>query len=129
MSEYRLLITGSRDWDDERSIRNALLDLRDALDWTGRDGLSVVLVSGACPTGADMLCEKIAAEIGWTIERHPAKWKEYGKSAGPRRNAEMVNLGANLCFAFIKNESRGATHAATIATAAGIPVRKWLDRG
>jgi hypothetical protein len=131
----RILITGSRDWTDRVTIVNTLYDLRDSRDWTSRDGLDVVLVSGACPTGADRMCERIAEQIGWKVERHPADWS-LGKSAGFQRNRRMVELGADIGFAFIAvctrctvraeqmalHGSHGASHAARLAREAKIPM-------
>jgi len=116
----RILVTGSRDWTDSQFVDVIL---------AGFLPDSVVLVSGACPRGADALCEDFARRNGWTIERHPAKWNELGKRAGFVRNAEMVNLGADICLAFIKNGSKGASHTARLAEAAGIRTERYEANG
>lgn len=110
----RILVTGSRDWEDRARIQ---ANLRAA-----GVGERCILVSGACPTGADRMAEEEATLLGWQLELHPADWLLWGKRAGFVRNAEMVNLGADVCLAFIKNESKGATMTARLAEKAGIPV-------
>ena len=107
----RVLITGSRDWTDEGLIWNVLSPY-----------LPAVLVHGACPTGADEIASTLWVANGGTEEPHPADWS-LGKKAGPLRNQEMVDLGADICLAFPLLESRGTRDCMRRATAAGIPVR------
>jgi hypothetical protein len=117
---FRVLITGSRDWSDRACIEEALAPY--TVD------LPVVLVSGNCPSGADRIAEEIWEGWGLAVERHPADWKRHGKAAGPIRNQEMVDLGADVCLAFRKNYSRGTTHCANAATMAGIETI-WFTEG
>lgn len=124
MTTYRILITGSRTWTDETVVEEALADqfvyARD-LD------LIPLVVSGACPSGADLLAERITTlYYGWDVERHPADWGLHGKRAGFIRNAEMVNLGADVCLAFIRDDSKGASHTADLAERAGIRTLRWI---
>jgi hypothetical protein len=116
----RILVTGSRDWDDVAVVMTAL---RDAANGLPRD---TVLVHGACPTGADALAEKVWLASGRPVERHPADWAGYGRYAGPRRNKQMVDLGADVCLAFIKGGSAGASGTAKMADDAGIPVIRYV---
>lgn len=126
MAEHRLLITGSRDWDDRHTIEVALRMVAEThADVCNLDDL--VLVSGACPNGADRICEEVWEEHHGKVERHPADWQRHGKSAGFVRNEEMVDLGAQLCIAFIKNNSRGASMTARLAEQAGIEVMRYLQ--
>lgn len=118
---YRILVTGSRDWLDADLIHAALAH-------AVYQQVPAVIVHGGCPTGADAIAGHWArryAHIGLTEEAHPAAWRLHGKAAGPRRNAEMVGLGADVCLAFIRNRSRGASHCALLAERAGIEVRRY----
>lgn len=115
----RILITGSRTWIDEVTINLALMDAH--AEYPG-----ATMVSGGCPSGADGICELVWRMCwGLPVELHEADWQEHGKRAGFIRNAEMVNLGADLCLAFIKGGSRWATHTADLAEKAGIPTRRF----
>jgi hypothetical protein len=118
---YRVLVTGSRDWDDDTAIGEALSEAIRPV-WHDRD---VVIVHGACPSGADQLAHEWAEVFGAAVERHPANWQINGKRAGFIRNQHMVNLGADLVLAFIRNGSRGASHTADLAEQAGIETRRF----
>lgn len=117
----RILITGSRDWTDSDVIRNALASF--TLDTSEE----ITVVHGDCPTGADSIAAKIASENGFNVEAHPADWARHGKSAGPIRNQEMVDLGADICLAFPKGDSRGTRGCMKFAKAAGIKVVNYGD--
>jgi hypothetical protein len=125
---YRILVTGSRSWDDPAAVHAAL-----EAAYRNTRAAPVVVVHGACPHGADEHARAWAVEMirqGRPVleEPHPAYWRPGGKldrAAGFRRNAEMVNLGANVCLAFIKDGSRGASHTADLAEKAGIPTRRF----
>ena len=121
---YRVLITGSRTWTDREVIRDQIADV--ILD-SGANALGdgVTIVHGACPKGADQMADEVAATWpGARVERHPADWDRHGKRAGFVRNAEMVGRGADICLAFIRNESKGASMTADLAENAGIPTRR-----
>ena len=122
---YRVLVTGSRDWSNADLIRHHLTRA-----WLTVEGPFTV-VHGACPTGADWMvsdwvANMLEADMGDVREEaHAANWQLEGKRAGFIRNARMVNLGADVCLAFIRNGSRGASHTARLAEEAGIPTRRW----
>ena len=141
MNVHRVLITGSRDWPDDFEVEDTLSTIESARN---DPGAPFVVVHGACPTGADAYAARWVQE--WrgypmpgaeyvTEEAHPADWS-LGRSAGPKRNAAMVALGADLCLAFIgpctsprcdrtdEHWSHGATGCADLAEAAGIETRR-----
>lgn len=120
---FRILITGSRSWDDIEYIRATFAQLAKEI----RN--DITLVSGACPTGADRLGEIVAAELGWDIERYPANWNQHGRSAGFIRNTEMVETNPDLVVAFIRNKSKGATMTANLSKKKELftIVHNWTD--
>ena len=119
----RVLVTGSRDWGGVygtqriHTILNVLLALCDVL------GTKLTLVHGDGP-GADQLVDAWALrreDAGVTVERHPAAWRTVlGRGAGPIRNREMVNLGADMTIGFLKDNSRGTSITLAMSREAGI---------
>jgi hypothetical protein len=58
-------------------------------------------------------------------EARPADWQTHGRAAGIIRNTAMTRTGADVCLAFVRDASPGASHCAAQAEAAGIPTRRW----
>ncbi|WP_372663650.1 DUF2493 domain-containing protein [Amycolatopsis kentuckyensis] len=116
----RVLLTGSRAWTDWRVIGEKL----DYLDLKYPD---LMIVHGACPRGADDIADRYARAHGIRTERHPANWRKHGRRAGHVRNAHMVALGAELCIAFIRDASPGASGCAAMAEHSGIPTIRFTE--
>lgn len=126
----RVLVTGSRTWTDRDPVRAALNDMAaTALDL----GQRLTVVHGGA-RGVDTIAGNWCAEkinLGWPVsaECHDADWHVFGKRAGIIRNKHMVDLGADLCLAFIRDDSPGAAHCAGLAEKAGIQTRVYRWRG
>jgi len=116
----RILVTGSRNWDDRSTIS---LVLRKYFD----SNRTAVLVHGAYHRGADQIADQIWRSLGGTVEPHPAMWELHGKSAGPIRNQEMCNLGADVCLAFPLGASPGTRDCMRRAGMHHIPVINYGD--
>lgn len=112
----RILITGYREWSDDCTVYEALRHYASL-----HDPAEITVVHGAA-TGADTLADRAARRLGMLTEPHPADWQAHGKWAGPKRNKEMVALGADVCLAFPAANSRGTLGCMREARDAGIPV-------
>jgi hypothetical protein len=119
----RVLVTGSRDFKDQEAVRQ---DLARVLTKFGCRPDQVVVVNGMA-RGLDTVARSAAIELGMRVEDHPAHWDRHGKSAGHKRNAEMVAAGARGAIAYPLGESRGTRGAIKLAEAAGIPVWNRTD--
>lgn len=128
---FRILITGSRDFPSEAKV-HLVLDF--AFGMAVFEGYSVEVVHGACPKGGDLFAKRWVRKMkgmGFSVEEDPcpADWNKYGKSAGHRRNAEMVQGGADICLAFIHNGSEGASRTAALSERYGIETHRYISQG
>lgn len=118
---FRIVLTGSREWIDDMAIHRVLNELLEI------KGL-VYLAHGAAPgvdTTGKQWCITTHAKNFTTkpnpvaMKSFPAKWRVNGvfdRSAGLTRNEQMVRtVQPDLVIAFIRNNSRGATHCARFA--------------
>lgn len=111
----RILVTGSRIWNDMEWVWQILDEFVESGD---------TIIHGNCDSGADHFAELWYQNHKDTvnIERYPADWHTYGKSAGPIRNQHMVATGADICIGFPLLGSRGSWNCMSLAEKAGIPV-------
>ncbi len=109
----RVIVCGSRNWTDGDRIA-------DRLERLPEHGLTIIQ-GGA--RGADSIARGWALEAGVDGEEFTALWDEHGRKAGPIRNQEMLDAGADLVLAFRSaGASRGTDHMVSIARRRGVPV-------
>jgi hypothetical protein len=112
-NEFRLLITGGREFTDRSVIERALLDIEQRPD---------VVIHGDT-AGADRIAGEIADTHGIDVWKFPANWARYGKSAGPRRNHQMLVEGRPTHVLAFPG-GRGTENMCKQASKAGLLVRR-----
>lgn len=114
----KILICGSRDWDELHMIHIVLAGCKQY--HTEEDPL--ILVHGAAP-GADSIAAKQAELLGIDTLPFPADWDTHGKAAGPIRNQQMLDENEILVtYAFrMSGKSNGTDDMVKRSRAVGIP--------
>ena len=103
----RVLICGDRHWKDYKMIFDEVSKI---------DNVEVIIHGAA--RGADTLGGKVADNLNIPTEVYPAQWNEYGRSAGPIRNMQMLTEGRpDIVLAFHPNivSSKGTKHMVKIS--------------
>lgn len=107
----RVIIAGSRSCTDIQQIEVAV----------AASGFKPSLIISGCARGVDRLGETWASNHGIPIEKYPANWDAYGKSAGYRRNAVMAS-NADVLIAVWDGHSPGTRHMIDTAIGMGLSV-------
>lgn len=82
---------------DVRHVHEALDLFFETLEFNQIDDIK--LISGGA-RGADTLAIEWAISKEINYEVYPAKWKAFGKTAGPKRNMEMLESRIDTLVAF-----------------------------
>lgn len=112
----KVLCTGSREWDDIRTIARELQCFP----------VGTIVIHGGC-RGADTACDVVARELGFETRVYHADWTKHHRAAGPRRNQQMIDSECpiDLCLAFHDDieSSKGTKDMMKRAKKAGIETR------
>lgn len=112
------LVTGSRAWPEAKVVEQALDEvLAEAM------GTDVVLVHGACPTGADYFAELYFRPARTAGGASPCRLEGQRACRRPIRNTHMVGLGADIELPLPVGTCKGTWHTTRLARRAKIPVR------
>ncbi|TAA50919.1 DUF2493 domain-containing protein [Shinella sp. JR1-6] len=108
----RIIVCGGRDfWD--------FIALKAALDRIHKETPITLLIHGNA-SGADRLSGSWAKINNVSVHPVPAQWAKFGKSAGPRRNQNMLGLKPDMIVAF--PGGRGTADMVRRAFVAGVKV-------
>lgn len=124
MKELRVIIAGSRDFDDFPKLMNSCNDILFKITEQHNDLDKIRIVSGAA-RGADQLGEQYAKLVGYEVSKFPADWDGLGKRAGYVRNDEMAkyameNSNYGVLIAFWDGKSKGTKHMIDLAEKNGL---------
>ena len=115
-----VLVCGGRDFTN----KTAAFEVLDLID--KHTGISTVIQGEA--RGADTLGRQWAEERKRVIESFPADWEKHGKSAGYRRNTQMIerliswrDLGYDIGVVVFPG-GKGTQHTLDLATKHNLPI-------
>lgn len=104
MENFRVIIAGSRNFNNYELLKKEC----DAFLSDKKEKYNIIIISGGA-RGADFSGEKYAQDEGFSLEKFPANWNKFGKSAGFRRNEQMAEV-ADALIAFWDGKSHGTKH-------------------
>jgi len=113
----RLAIVGYRSFSDYNYFASCVDDYI-----AGNRSLKIIEIVSGGAKGVDQLAERYADEHQIPLRIYSAEWSTYGKSAGLRRNAQIVEHASHV-LAFLHEKSRGTRNTIRLAQQAGKPVK------
>lgn len=111
----KVIIAGPRDYFNYNSVVDAVEKI------TLKSGIIISEIVSGGAKGVDALGEQYAKEYNIPLKIFEADWNKYGKSAGPKRNAQMAEY-ADVLIAIWNYKSIGTKNMIDQAKAAGLRV-------
>lgn len=110
----RVIIAGSRTINDYNLIKSAIIE----------SGFKIDEIISGLANGPDKLGKRYGIENNIPVKEFPAKWDEFGKSAGYRRNEEMAKYVGKDGFLILvwDGKSKGSGHMRGLAKKYGLTI-------
>lgn len=124
MKELRIIIAGSRDFNDYKLLKASIKDI---LKDISLEGINKIKIISGTARGADQLGERFAKQFKLEVVKFPADWDRFGKRAGYIRNEEMAKYSVKdnnygMLVAFWDGKSKGTKHMINLAKKHGLEV-------
>jgi YspA, cpYpsA-related SLOG family len=138
-----IIVTGSRIWAERSLVFQALTQIRMTSGY-GNDPTKFHIKHGGNPSGADRYASEYSRMSSIACTIYVAMWNApctitckpghrkkrkngefYCPSAGPLRNQQMVDDGADILIAFPLDSRSGTADCMMRAEKAGIPIENW----
>ena len=107
----RTIIAGSRNITDYNVLLQAIQECP----------FSISTILSGTARGVDKMGERFAVEQKIPLEKYPADWNKYGKSAGYKRN-ELMAEKAEALLSIWDGKSKGTKNMINIAKIKGLKV-------
>lgn len=113
----RIIVCGGRNYNNYERVC-------EVLNGIDREKSIKTVISGGA-SGADALAKKWANAHNKEFQEFPANWSIHGKSAGPKRNQEMLDAKPQLVVAF--PGGRGTADMVGKALSAGVEIVESIE--
>lgn len=108
----KILFCGSRHLHDTERICKFL------------DSLTTTHAVVGCANGVDAICAAYHFGLGVPVSIHKADWDNFGKSAGPRRNKEMLDKHPDIELVIAFPGGAGTNNMVAQAERRGIKIQR-----
>jgi hypothetical protein len=109
----RVLVCGSRGWKDSSTIHRVLGRLH-------HPGMKITEIIHGGAAGADTMAGNWARGNFVPVRVFIPDWEQFGRSAGFKRNIQMLDTNPDLVLAFWDGRSKGTKHTIDTAVRRGI---------
>lgn len=90
-----VVVTGGRKFTDRTFVEESLNRFEERIN-----GPITAMVCGMA-LGVDLFCHQWALCAGVLVREFPADWNEFGESAGPRRNQQMIDENPDIEYGLV----------------------------
>ena len=111
----KIIIAGGRTFNNYDFLKESVLKYLKTID-----SENIQIVSGGAK-GVDAIGERFAKEQNIDLVIFPADWSQFGRRAGPKRNAQMADYASHL-ISFWDGQSKGTKSMINLAKKKGLQI-------